>query len=1701
MINEGGTVLTTPTPVPASGEKKLYESTQQATLSGSADSVQSVTLPQFGMVELTASGSGSAQWQIQVPGTQLWVNIAGETSATISLTYAKISSMLSGGAANLRCAFGSTYSATARVTVSYGAAETEAEAEVEAPAVQAFTTFALQRPSSSVSTYNVSAQSDEDAKTTYNVVVNYVSENGTIVADPYTANLAAGTSFSATVTFPTVLGYLPYLNEEQKNSLELNIAGIDKDYTYNVVYKPTNVDYTVIHYQQNLNDDNYIEKERETKQGLTNSTVPEVANTYAGFYALLYEKPAIAADGSTVVEVYYDRYYYLMNFDLDGGYGVEPIYARYGALIGDVGTPTKAGYSFAGWTLDGTNIVELPEKMPAENRTYKAVWKADNTAKVTVVFWGENADDEEYSYIKSAQVNVKPGTKFTYSEDGSLICALEVHTHSESCYTLTCTQEVHTHSKDCYTCGQTEHTTHTTTCYYGVGNKQNVYTGVPNNPANGQVVDHWRYGLLIYINGSWYRYSGSTAAGDIAPTTCHKHSDACFCDKTEHTHSVENGCYTLTCTKTEHNHTSDCYMNGAGLDSNLWKFVRSDTVTVAADGSSVVNVYYDRTEKTLTFKYNYSNRNGYKSTETITAKWGADISKQYVAIAKNAGSTFWSAETSGDGPYTNYFGVMPQTSATYYNRGTSGNNGTMTYWGQDLNGEYNVKLFEVTGVGGYTVTDEDRYAFEGFTYHHGTSNGSSCSGAAFYYTRNSYKLTFNDGYNDVRTESVLYEAPLSTYSSYVPDVPSAYETGSVTFGGWYLNPECTGEEYKLTEHTMPADNVLLYAKWVPKTHTVEFYLDKDEYEKGSSSITETHPTVEVDHGSKIDSVPETPKNGSYTFVGWFYMEDGVEKAFDFANMPVNKDLKVYGKWSSNVLKQYTIYYKIQGTDTEIADSTTGSGLAGITKTFDAKGGTDLYVIYQEGYFPVTKSHSLTLDINATTENDTNVFTFWYVQREAVPYTVKYLNAETLKPVANEKTVSNNRKAVVTETFVPVSGMMPDAYQKRLVVSAEEGAVNEIIFYYTEDTTHAYYKITHYTENLGTGADGKPTWTEYASSQAVGNINETYSADPMTIPGFTYDSTVEGTVVSGELTSAGLELKLYYTRNSYPYQVRYLEQGTGKQLAAPKDGTGKYGEVISESAKDIPNYTVVAPDSQTLNIRIEEGTEAKLNIITFYYTENEATINYEVVGPTGCGTVTPTSETLKVLSGTAQGSTAAVSSNLYRFVGWYTDETCTQAVNANWVDANNKLTPVKADGAAWTNTTYYAKFVEDQVTINYEVVGVGGTVSPDSEKVDVLTGKAQGSTATASENYHFVGWYTDAACTNLLSTGAKYVPTQPSHQDNGETVTDPWVDGTTYYAKFEENTATINYVVANNGVGGTLAIEGVVNGQTSISETLKVLSDSAKGSTATANTNYRFVGWYKDEACNTLVSENVSYTPEQDNGVWKDATYYAKFEEDQATINYVAVGPEGLDTNGKPNATTAGWVNPPSETLSVISGTAQGSTATASSATYKFVGWYKDAACTNVVTETDGTVNATTNEFVPLKTGEVWVNGTTYYAKFDYNLTTLTITKSGLMQTSTEDCESAIFKVTDASSNLVARVALQNGSVTIDGLTVGQTYTITEENEWAWRYTTVNTAKITLKAPPIENEVVVNNSQNNYKWLGGDNYKVNKFAASNSATGN
>lgn len=919
-----------------------------------------------------------------------------------------------------------------------------------------------------------------------NVVINYVFADSRPAANSWTARISKGESINQTVTSPTVVGYAP--NQE---TVTINQV-IDDHVTITVTYQPVEVDFTVKHYQQNVNDDKYILAETEPKKAFTESQVGDkLAKEYNGFTALLYDTTTkVAADGSTVVEIYYDRNYYLMSFNLNGGFGVEPIYARFGAAL-EVGTPTKPGYTFSGWEP------QVPATVPAENTTHKAKWKVDDSVNYRVQYWQENANDDGFSYESSVQKKAAPGTVITAANDKN-------------------------------------------------------YTGF------------------------------------------------------------------------HYDHT--------------------DGATVAADGSSVVNVYYKRNTYTLTFKVNegFIFDNWVTKAEFKNIKYGADTSpwwnqapSGYLWYTTSGGSTFYTAA-----PY------MPNSNLTIYGKKSSGMS-TIHYYEKGTT--TSIKPDLKVQNSGWSFTVEDYIEIPGFEY---DSNKVQGNNYYLYYTRNSYKLDFNSANVIVRSNTIPYDKALSSYY-FEPSYPTGIlEEGGYVFAGWYTDPGCT-EAVAWDTAKMPYNNTIFYAKWAPKNHTVKTFLTKEKIEENDPIDTWDN----VPHGTAVTNTPADPQNGAYVFVGWFYMDGNVEKAFDFS-MPVVKDLNLYAKWSSNTLVTYTIYYK--SGDTEIAEPTTGSALAGTTLTFEAKTGDELNEGYQSGYFPHTGSHSLTMDINGNNE-----FTFVYVAKEKVGYTVRYLEKGTEKVLHEEKTAKTSN-AIITEKFVQISSYAPDAYQKRLVLSATE-AENVITFWYTKDDVHAPVQIVHWTQNIA--GEG---YTEYQSSTNLnGEIGQTYTGTPLTIPGFTYNA--EKSNASGELTAEGLELNLYYDRVKYSYTVRYVDAtDNNKDIdhAANVTGEGLFGAQVIGSQKEFNGYMPADNEPKQKSIIIGTGT----NEIIFYY------YPCYYIGHVRSGRLNNT-DTIRLIDSKAN-LTAAVTPG-YLYGGAFTDVACDADHVQTFTQGENAInfTPVKGE-------TYY-----------------------------------------------------------------------------------------------------------------------------------------------------------------------------------------------------------------------------------------------------------------------------------------------------------------------------------------------------------------------------------------------------------------------------
>ena len=952
----------------------------------------------------------------------------------------------------------------------------------------------------------------------HTVIINYVFENGKQAAPSWTATLAEGSSLEQTVTSPTVVGYEP-----DPATVNVTVNNITETKNYTVTYYPANVGFTVNHYLQNVADNNYTLDVSERHDGFTESEVGDglAKTTYTGFAALLYNtKAKVAADGSTVVEIYYDRNYYMMSFNLDGGYGVEPIYARYGASV-KVENPTKPGYTFNGWEPT------VPTTMPVNGGTHTAQWQKNN-ANYTVQYWQENANDDGYSYKESTTKSAPSGNAVSGTDD-------------------------------------------------------KTYAGFTYNA-----------------------------------------------DKTD------------------------------------------KDVIVKGDGSTVVNVYYKRNVYEVKF-YKWQSRKWVEDASLrITAKYGAFIGDKWPGGG-------WYVDKSGETAQS-YLSIMPLGGMNFYGQQTGSYTATATYYVEVLPGEsgtlvggkyykehhkdtakYNKGIFG----GGLTVTDEDRYDIAGYTCNKAisTQNNANYNGAKFYYDRNKYKLEFNDNFDHSVSDDMFFEQQLKESpkhkAGYKPAYPSGLEAGAYDFGGWYIDKSCT--EQVNWEAKMPATNLIVYAKWAPKNHTVTTFLTKEKIEEGV--FLETY---HVPHGTAVTNTPADPPNGSYVFVGWFYEENGVEKAFDFS-MPIVKDLNLYAKWSSNTLVAYTIKYTLEN-GTVIADETTGSALAGTTLTFEAKTGDELNKDYQSGYFPNTGSHSLTMDINGNNE-----FTFVYVAKEKVGYTVRYLEKGTEKVLHEEKTAETSN-AIITEKFVQISGYAPDAYQKRLVLSATE-AENVITFWYTKDDDHAPVQIVHWIQNIA--GEG---YTEYQSSTNLnGEIGQTYTGTPLTITGFTYNPnpanahTEHPALASGVLTAEGLELNLYYDRVKYSYTVRYVDAADNNKDIDPEanvTGEGLFGAQVIGSQKEFNGYMPADNEPAQKSIIIGTGT----NEIIFYY------YPCYYIGHVRSGSLNNT-DTIRLTDSKANLTEAVTPGYLYG--GAFTDVACDADHVQTFTQGENAInfTPVKGE-------TYY-----------------------------------------------------------------------------------------------------------------------------------------------------------------------------------------------------------------------------------------------------------------------------------------------------------------------------------------------------------------------------------------------------------------------------
>ncbi len=166
--------------------------------------------------------------------------------------------------------------------------------------------------------------------------------------------------------------------------------------TYYAKWEPaTDTEYTVRHWFQNIDNDEYAENEdlAKTQTGTTNQLTAAVAKDVTGFTAQAIDQKEIAADGSTVVDVYYNRNTYDVTYAYAEGTPEDapelPATAtvKYGASVTVAGDVTLSGYAFVGWVTDDVTVGEDGTfAMPAGDVTLKGAFTAKNDISYTVKY-------------------------------------------------------------------------------------------------------------------------------------------------------------------------------------------------------------------------------------------------------------------------------------------------------------------------------------------------------------------------------------------------------------------------------------------------------------------------------------------------------------------------------------------------------------------------------------------------------------------------------------------------------------------------------------------------------------------------------------------------------------------------------------------------------------------------------------------------------------------------------------------------------------------------------------------------------------------------------------------------------------------------------------------------------------------------------------------------------------------------------------------------------------------------------------------------------------------------------------------------------------------------------------------------------------------------------------------------------------------
>ena len=702
----------------------------------------------------------------------------------------------------------------------------------------------------------------------------------------------------------------------------------------------------------------------------------------------------------------------------------------------------------------------------------------------------------------------------------------------------------------------------------------------------------------------------------------------------------------------------------------------SKNVEISGDGTTIINVYYDRVLCTVNF---YVDKGYYWSdwqiSKTVTGLYGANLPKGAWDTStyswksrKSDGSgcvllTSFDFETAG---YAKNQGNVSEkgivTTCNFYGSQQSGS-GKINYYNEQADGSYVLAQSITTGNG--TLTVHEKFAgYDLYKYSKGNVNGES----AAYWNDLSSKYNVSDGddidhernkpiniasklktyslsyynYNKVtKTEkSIKYTASLKSYANYTPAKPSELPSYYV-FGGWYKDKACT-TKFDFNTEKMPNANVQIYAKWTAKKINLTYNLNTPD---GTSKKVNS----DVDAGTIASTVlPSASEIEGYSFAGWYYADGNgnITKDVFNANDAILRDTNVIGKWLYN--GKLTVKYVADGVEAPKDNNVYAGGAKATVANGVTKDGKKFLGWKLKGslYYPGDA-----FEVNKNLANDDNVITLKAIWGNEESSTTMSYNPGNGRGSVQTVPVKNNA-SVTLKSENDFGYQAPEKEGKEYYfagwATSKDDANNGKATYAAGQTVH----VDVNGENVLYA-----TWIEKTVITLVAKSNTvTYNGEAQSVEGF--GDVADGYIVSGLTAKAtGTNVGEYTTEIKGTAHVEKDNQDvTNKVIVNVVSGklTISKRNVTLTSATDSKPYdgTALTNDKVTVGGQgFAEGQGATYNVTgtitnvgekanAFEYSLNKGTKadNYNITKTEGTLKVTPVTDQVTV---TITGNTGSV----------------------------------------------------------------------------------------------------------------------------------------------------------------------------------------------------------------------------------------------------------------------------------------------------------------------------------------------------------------------------------------------------------------------------------------------------------------------------